>query len=1772
MRVWLVAVVWALAAAPGWAPGWAQGVQCGRARTPVEQALCASPALLTLDRETAAAFAGAMAREPGRQEVLRREQGAWLRQRDAACAVPARALPECLRGQLTSRIAALSPPVARPVTEALQIDPPPVAPVDPVIPAAVQKQAAARLERETLTPEAAETLLHVTGPGRFTLALRSPGGTALQLVDMLTGPSDPVGVAGAQDGRLDRLLDVGTYKLRAVFAKGAAGAAVASVVPFRDAAPPGAVPDAGRTVSATLGDGEQRAFWLLVPTSGQVRVEAAGRALADLRLWRDGWALSGLEPVQRRIEPVPGRALTDLRLVGQVEPGTYLVVAYGGPAVTWTDGDAAMPFHLRGGASEALQQGWAGGPVGPFGSEVFALPASTALLRLSLPEAAAAALAAGSGSAAIRRDSREPTAALAVVPGREAVAEVRAVAGQRFTLRALDAAGPVSWALSGTWFVSALAQGAGGDEPPPTPLLVLQPRPEPFGARSAPARIVADLLPVVGPGAGWRTRFNIRGTVRLLLRGTGGPVAWRTSGVTVEWSQGSVELPEGVYALELTPQAGALGALELVAGPPGREVAVSPALPPDPVVPLGVHRLEPGQQLRLHAGAAPGVRTGLSVRAVPVALAEGPLAVTLAAGASTRVPVAVAQGGSLSVTEVGAGAVEYRRDGEAVVVPAADHARTVVLAWRRTPVAAAVIPEPTAPGDAVSVQAGTPVFTDLVADAPRTFALTVEQGGLYRVETLGRLRTAGRLSTAFVPGLAAAEANGTGQNMLMQTMLRAGRYGVEVVARDSAGRAGLLASPAPLRTLPALRPGGRVGAALPAGTGAAVPVEIERAGVARFEVASLGRAWRGRLEDADGWPLTVPGPLDGIERTMAAGRYRLVVEPDAVDRQVAIRLQAVEVAGPVVGHGPHALPFGTVQRAVWREPEDRQAPRTPDRWTFGLEGAADVVLTLGDAMVGTLRREGAAPIVVVRRFEGRLEAGAYLLEVASLGRNDRAEYSLSLETAELQPGVPRQVTLPATVPFAIAADRVVSLTSFGSVPVRAVLRRDGRVLGRFGARAGDWNVAVSRPLPAGAYVVELLPAEPPWSLTTTARDDVPDADSRSDEEDDQAAQTASSLLVPAASRAEREEAGEQGTEIRLALPAELAAVAAPSVATVLAGRGVHVLALDPPPAGSLMVAQAEGAGVALVLERQGVGGWEAVAQDAGSAPLVAAPADGGAWRVRAWNLDAAADPPLVVARAVTSAGQAVGRVDLVALDGMAAPVGVALVRADPGVVRIEGEVLAGGWTGRGLAAVRGVVPQPGTLWLLGAPGHVTVEPVAFGAGSVALTVPAGEAVRLPGTDGVALWEARSGSGAPALGAGTGWAPGGAVALAGDGTVLRGGAEALRVDLSRHALTLAAEQDVDGTFHGVLPAGGALPLRLRAGDKTVELALAPGTAAVPDWRAGGGAVWAGAGALTRAVSGAWTELVLLNPGPVAAPVAVSVSPGAAPALVPGQVMRRFFGAAGSFEVAVRGGPEARLRLAGAGTLVLVGADGVAEGRDLALAGSGRAIVSHGGGAVALWVDAPGASPWPVVAPQPIEAPARVALAGEAMAFTLRAEAPVLLHVDTTAPVLLGVGEAVPALFAAGAAVDFVLAAGETTLRVMPVQDGPLSGTLVVRAAPIVAVAEGLGAPTVVAPGGAAAFGFTMARGATIGVGVRAEPDRVRVQLLTASGAVVGEGVAQLATVPAGSYVLAVQVPADAPTTVVRPALVGITPRGSGPPADVVRNYLELAGMKPQETSR
>ena len=269
--------------------------------------------------------------------------------------------------------------------------------------------------------------------------------------------------------------------------------------------------------------------------------------------------------------------------------------------------------------------------------------------------------------------------------------------------------------------------------------------------------------------------------------------------------------------------------------------------------------------------------------------------------------------------------------------------------------------------------------------------------------------------------------------------------------------------------------------------------DIAEAGLYRLDLYGLGDAPSARLEDSEGWPLTVPGPVSRLQQRFAAGHYRLVVLPQAVDTRVVARLRrSVDPTEPQ-GHGPHPLPFDAVQKFQWREPVAKDAERVPDRWEFELKGEAHIALDVSDGMVADLIKTDEtrpiAKLVYKRGFSGPLAAGRYAVEARALGRDDRLDYQLTLRSTELQPDYPRFVDLPAAIPFSIAEERVVNLTTFGRKALSGVLKdQSGRVIERIGARTDDWNIALSRRLPAGAYQLNLTGV----SANITGPDDAPE--------------------------------------------------------------------------------------------------------------------------------------------------------------------------------------------------------------------------------------------------------------------------------------------------------------------------------------------------------------------------------------------------------------------------------------------------------------------------------------------------------------------------------------------------------------------------------------------------------------------------------------------------------------------------------------------------------
>ncbi|HVT57481.1 MAG TPA: hypothetical protein VHR45_03700 [Thermoanaerobaculia bacterium] len=256
-----------------------------------------------------------------------------------------------------------------------------------------------------------DAILTVSRFGRFSIRIASKQGTALQVVDRMAGALGKSGEPGRENGRLDLFLDRGRYKIAAESSDKGSGAAKLAALPFHEPAggarpaaggrPPSAVVPVERElverklVEERLDDLEQLSFWLQLAERREVRFEAAGRFLADLRLWRDGSWLEDAPPLCNTIQPVVGHPLLRCEIAAVLPAGLYRLSAYGGPSLPWAEESPERPLYLRWGAPELPDAGRRRYEISPFGEDRFLLPDDVNYARLELPEALPASIAAG---------------------------------------------------------------------------------------------------------------------------------------------------------------------------------------------------------------------------------------------------------------------------------------------------------------------------------------------------------------------------------------------------------------------------------------------------------------------------------------------------------------------------------------------------------------------------------------------------------------------------------------------------------------------------------------------------------------------------------------------------------------------------------------------------------------------------------------------------------------------------------------------------------------------------------------------------------------------------------------------------------------------------------------------------------------------------------------------------------------------------------------------------------------------------------------------------------------------------------------------------------------------------------------------------------------------------------------------------------------------------------------------------------------------------------
>src|SRR5215204_758928 len=160
--------------------------------------------------------------------------------------------------------------VVHALVSVLSVLPLAAAPAQPAAPAAPPGPRVSLSAQEVPAAGRREAILSVDRFGRYSVRAESAQGTSIELIDRMAGSLGRSGEPGRENGRLDLILDRGTYKLVLESHEKGKGTAKLKAAAFRDrlpAGPAGAglprLPET-RLVAETLGDLEQLSYWLEV--------------------------------------------------------------------------------------------------------------------------------------------------------------------------------------------------------------------------------------------------------------------------------------------------------------------------------------------------------------------------------------------------------------------------------------------------------------------------------------------------------------------------------------------------------------------------------------------------------------------------------------------------------------------------------------------------------------------------------------------------------------------------------------------------------------------------------------------------------------------------------------------------------------------------------------------------------------------------------------------------------------------------------------------------------------------------------------------------------------------------------------------------------------------------------------------------------------------------------------------------------------------------------------------------------------------------------------------------------------------------------------------------------------------------------------------------------------------------------------------------------------------------------------------------------------------
>lgn len=981
--------------------------------------------------------------------------------------------------------------------------------------------------------------------GRYSIQADGDQPVELSIADRRNGVFRTDGIVGERNPRIDLFLDVGDYRLTVLGAKVAKGNTTITSTPFRPAS--GSRPSrlvGHREYRTNLDDLEQVDFWFETSSDTVVYIEATGRKLADLALWRDGQWLVKTANRAFVASPVPETPLSGIGFQAKLPKGTYRLVAYGGKGRDWATKSQEHPLTIRMDLDSAATNSTTPWTIPSTGYARIAIGAgvSNVVLEADDKKRLVAEVRSPTGEfpdeGIIAKDSisgKSSSARVALAVGRSGVGAARRIVtvsgipGQKFSLLAFgETRSSIVDMPSGKYWVSTTHTGDPLDRIGASGLVVDQ-------TDGAIRAIQADTL---SPGREFARRFNLLESVNAFLwvdadgrysvEVGGTPYRWRIRQFfrqapanyrAPEYSSESkiVELAKGVYNLEMIPVKKGVASIDLKdASSPTAKVDVGKAglgastqtkwTFGAPAVRFQQLVVGSKDRLSIHVNSQAPDLSVASVRPVPVD-PDDPLSFWCRPGERLEIPFRLEGRRQLGVVDRWGTPVAIELDGKRVdgfvEAERGDHVcaakndasesrqfllKSIPLERLASTAAPDFDPSRASAGQSSPIETGSVTYFDLGRNENLPCTIHVDQPGIYRIETTGRLATKIDLSDRFQRFTRSAQSNGTGRNALLIEYLLAGDYQVQVATKGkSAGRLGLSVA------RNALADGGALEANLDnrkfvdAFSGSEYTIRVGAAGRFRIESKGLNGDIPLRLEDADGWPM--PAVSEGpIDQKLSAGAYRLVALPVAqAGRQIA-RLVPVVESRALEGKGPHQLDLNTPLSPVWVEQAGDDSVEAPAVFEMKIPSPIRADLWISKEFQAKLCP--AAKDSVLAEWSGTkivmLDTGAYRVLVQPRKKRNHAPYRIAVTTGDLVPGLSCTIRKPRTFAVSLGRPGIVELGSKGTLDVQAtLLAEDGKtVLATSDDAYLDWNFSISRALQAGRYFLRVESAQPGFTSTT----------------------------------------------------------------------------------------------------------------------------------------------------------------------------------------------------------------------------------------------------------------------------------------------------------------------------------------------------------------------------------------------------------------------------------------------------------------------------------------------------------------------------------------------------------------------------------------------------------------------------------------------------------------------------------------------------------------